>query len=209
MITTECVRLIDMGLLMTEREMGILFLVVQDGSKIRWIFLIIALLFSISSCSQKATFVKTEQFDFGCLVFDRYFWSGKHELPWMNANATFLVDASSHGIPERQRQIVSFVYSLPVSTKARVEAYLFEYYQQRVYGSLNGGHAITPEIHKANEIWSLVSKPGIDIPPEKKISASRYFVLNLECLWDPEHGLAILFDSNASPVDVGGQGCFF
>lgn len=170
----------------------------------------IALLFSLLiGCSDGESHLVSKNFDFDSLKYERYFWSGKHKVPWLSSTTSFLVDAKETGISEEQREAISFVYSLPRSTKKRVELYLFNYYQNDVFGSLSGGEKATPKIASPDKIWKIVSKPGIDIPPDRKLSSECYFVLNLECVWDSEHGLALLFDRDAIPLDIGGQGKFF
>jgi hypothetical protein len=150
------------------------------------------------------------EFDYSVLKFDRFFWMGKHELPWLaEKGVIFIVHAGPAGISDDQRKSLGFAYSLPHRSKTHVEEFLFTYYQSEVFGTLTGGESITPRISRPAEIWSLVRTPGVEVPPDRKLRGSCVFVLSLECCWDPEHGLAIVFDENGAPVDIGGQGEFF
>lgn len=142
--------------------------------------------------------------NFDTFTFDKYFWEGNHAIPWLAADVEIMIDGDAGRIPDEQRSILAFIHDLPISTREKLQQYIYDEYQAEIYGAYSGGDDVTPPISTPNEIWALVSEPGVTVfdiaVPE------RYFVISFECVWDPEHGLSILFNDQGNPVDIGGQG---
>lgn len=169
--------------------------------------------------------VNFEQFQ-----FDKYFWLGKHEVPWLAPQVTFIIHAEQSRIPDSQREIIQFVCDLPPGTRAKLEAYLYCKYTTEIYGSIDpvgqtpriqkvaeiwrllfcglAGRGL-PRVKSAVEIWKLLSQPGVSIPPTSRIRPDRYFTVSFECLWDEEHGIHVLFNNSGDPIAMGGSGSFF
>jgi hypothetical protein len=119
------------------------------------------------------------------------------------------VDTTDQPIPKRHRDILKYVIEMPPDARQKLEQRLFDTYQSEIYGSYSGGDAVTPRISESHEIWALISQSGIATPPDYAISPSCHFVVNFECVWDPEHGLSILYDECGEIVSIGGQGSHF
>jgi hypothetical protein len=147
--------------------------------------------------------------NYDAFAFNKYFWLGRHDVPWLDNNVGFLVDTEEDAIPRVQRDIIEFVCNSPLETRSTLENCLFAEYQPRIYGSFMGGDEVTPPVKRPVEIWDLIREPGVSIPPEDRIAPDCYFVVSFECVWDPEHGLSILFNDRGEPIDVGGQGDYF
>lgn len=147
--------------------------------------------------------------DFNAFTPDKYFWYGTHRVPWLALDASFIIHADpKDAIPPTQREIVEFVYKLPAETRDKLEGFLFARYQVEIFGSIDPEEC-TPRIQKSSEIWNLVSSPGIHTPPDHRIEPDCYFEVTFECVWDDEHGIAVLFNNRGEPIDLGGQGSHF
>jgi hypothetical protein len=146
--------------------------------------------------------------DFGGFRFDKYFWLGKLNVPWLANPTSFLVASEAKQIPEIQRAIVRFACGLPLSTRDKLAFRLFEEYQARIYNAFTGGHEVTPPLKRPADIWNLLTQPGITVPDLELLSPDCQFVATFECPWDPEHGLGILFNREGAPTQVGAPGDF-
>jgi hypothetical protein len=146
--------------------------------------------------------------NFGAFTYDEYFWTGKHKVAWLAPDVHFIIQADPEAIPPHQRTIVEFICSLPAETRDRLEDFLFVRYQAEVFGSIDPVE-YTPPIKKSSEIWNLISAPGVHTPPDHRIEPDCYFEVTFECVWDDEHGIAVLFNNQGEPVELGGQGSHF
>ena len=148
-----------------------------------------------------------ESFNFNAFTFDKYFWEGKHDIPWLSPDVDIIIDGDPERIPDEQRIILAFVHDRPADTRDKLQRYVYDEYQNEIYGAYSGGDDVTPPISEPHSIWTLVSEPGVAI--SEIAEPKRYFVVSFECVWDPEHGLSILFNDQGDPVDIGGQGDHF
>jgi len=129
-------------------------------------------------------------------------------VPWLGGKVQIMIGTDEKAIPERQKEIIRFACQQPLSAKDILERRLYKEYKSEIYGSFSGGDKVTPRISSPREIWKLISAPGIKTPYEHWIKDSHYFVVTFECVWDPEHGLAVLYNSKGEIVKIGGQGDF-
>lgn len=148
-----------------------------------------------------------DSINFDEFTFDKYFWEGKHAIPWLASDVEIVIEGDPSRIPDDQRSILAFVHDLPDSTRKTLQQYIYDEYQSEIYGAYSGGDDVTPPISKPADIWGLVSEPGVAISDIAE--PERHFVVSFECVWDPEHGLSILFNDRGEPVDIGGQGDHF
>ncbi len=171
---------------------------------------IVLFLTCICGCNQNSNDdMTTFSIDYDAFTFDEYFYIGKHDVPWLDMTANFIIDTEDSPIPDVHRELVAFACRLLSSTRDKLERYIYDEYQSEIYGSISGGDDITPPISKPSDIWTLLSAPGIHTPPDHRIESDCQFTVTFECVWDPEYGLSILFDDKGDPIDIGGQGHHF
>ena len=149
------------------------------------------------------------QLDLTSFEKDRYLYIGNAYLPWLGSDVEVIVDTTEDPIPQLHSDILRFVFALPPKTKSELEQFLFERYQNEIYGSMMGGDDVTPPIGSADGIWDLLSAPGVSTPPDHRIASDCHFAITFECVWDPEHGLSIVYDDRGKIVSIGGQGSHF
>jgi hypothetical protein len=173
--------------------------------------------------------------NFDAFKFDKYSWYGRHDVPWLAKQVGFMIKGKSDRIPENQRKIVEFVCNLPGATRSKLEEFLFNKYQSQIYGSVEADglpsaaapptlnpftilqnwvvrrrrNQVTPRLRNPGEIWKVISGGGVHTPPDHRINAECYFQVCFECVWDPEHGIAVLFNDRGEPIALGGQGDHF
>ena len=135
------------------------------------------------------------------------YWEGVCDIPWLDRATECVVEGTSELIGDAERTALEFACRLPPDTRLKLQTFIFNAYQTEIYGSMAGGDRVTPPIATASEIWTLLSEPGIAVSEEPR--PDHYFCVSFECVWDPEHGLSILFDDSGVPIDLGGQGDHF
>ena len=170
------------------------------------LLLFVALTACVVGCMHDA---QTSPPDFASFEKDRYFYTGDAYLPWLESDVEVIVDTTDEPIPPRHIDILKFAFQLPPATRDQLERFLYERYRDEVYGSMVGGDDVTPSIASADEIWNLLSAPGVSTPPDHRIASDCFFAITFECVWDPEHGLSILYDERGRIVSMGGQGSHF
>ena len=148
-----------------------------------------------------------DSFDLSTFTYSGQYWEGICSIPWLGHATECVVEGTSELIGDAERAALEFARNLPPDTRLKLQAFIFNAYQNEIYGSMAGGDRVAPPISTAPEIWKLISKPGIAVSEEP--GADHYFCVLLECVWDPEHGLSILFDDKGVPIDLGGQGDHF
>ncbi len=141
-------------------------------------------------------------------------WVGKINAPWLGQMLEARVNADNSGITEKEYECIRHVCRLPTKTLDGVKQYLFEKYQNEIYGSVSRGagydfHDLTPRVNTPDELWDVLSYISLSFPSEKQITDDAWFAICFECPWDEEHGCSILMDKNGVPQEMGGSAQFF
>ena len=145
--------------------------------------------------------------DFSTFSRSKYFWEGTCDIPWLDPATECVLEGPLERIGDNEKSVLRFVYQLPTETRQALEKFIFENYQQDIYGAMAGGDVVTPPVANPPDIWSLLSEPGVAISEDPE--PDHYFAVSFECVWDQEHGLSILFNDSGDPIDIGGQGDLF
>jgi hypothetical protein len=127
----------------------------------------------------------------GRIRFNRFCWEFERELPFLRTTLGFRIDPEQKGsdVSDKQRQVFLSILRMPAETRTRMEAPMFANY--RHIRDIAEDDTM-PAIATAADIWPHVD-PRLVWIPRHGTSKHSYFFVELECAWEPEHGLEVLF----------------
>jgi hypothetical protein len=127
----------------------------------------------------------------GPVRLDRFFWECEHAVPFLGATLLFMIDPEERSGPltDKQRQVFLSILELPAAARARMAHPIYANYVKR-RGAVEADDM--PAIANVDDVWRYVEPRHILIP-RHRASPYSYFFVALECAWEPEHGLEVLF----------------
>lgn len=147
---------------------------------------------------------------FGELVFD-VFWCGHFRSVRLGGSVGLMIDTSEaewlpnpgHLPSDAQRACMTEFLAQEEALLQRVEHAVYTHYNRvkDAYRECRSGNTMedVPELASPSEIWRLLEKPRLLIPPQEEGGTSLKFGWN--CSWDPEHGISVSIE-NGEVVDI-------
>jgi hypothetical protein len=138
-------------------------------------------------------------------------WHGYAFIPFWGSVLEVGLRPEDEDLSARQISTLRAVLGYPRDLRPTFERALFEYYQSDVDGSYceydENGNPVPgsgpPKLNRPADVWPLIDEPVIYIHGFFRTPSSIEFELSLNCLWDPEHGLGVLY-RDWEPVEFGG-----
>jgi hypothetical protein len=134
-------------------------------------------------------------------------WSGELNVPWWAGTLPARFEAPATGPSAEQAVIAAALIAYQGDVRAEMERAVFEHYED-VLAYLDPRDVRepnTPKLGGPQEIWRLLRDFEIFIPPRSK--PGLVFEMHLECSWDRDHGLCVLFREWIAVAVAGQMDC--
>jgi hypothetical protein len=138
-------------------------------------------------------------------------WEAERHVPCWGGSLPVRIAAPAAGPSARQIAVLRALLSHPGNVRGEVKRAVFDHYKAEVegtWGYTEKGVDVTdlraPRLQAPAEIWKLLRTFSVFIPALREGRTEIVFEIHLECSWDADHGLCVLF-RDWRAAEVAGQ----
>jgi hypothetical protein len=138
-------------------------------------------------------------------------WEAERHVPGWGGVLPVRIAAPSSGPSALQREVLRAVLASPHDFREEFARAVFDHYKAAVegtFGYTEKGIDVTalraPRLGEPAQIWQLLHGFALFLPALREGGTDIVFEIHLDCSWDADHGLCVLF-RNGRAVTVAGQ----